>query len=414
MIKKIIIDARGSRLFRGSEVEQDHDQRGVFCHGNDTDLAITTNPVDPDYITYWKKLGFGIPRLLIAGPYNPRYTLSELIFQRTDIMDEIRAFAAQDSVRIEFSMIEDTESRLAKALGIPAYCNFDISIGLSRKIPFKNLCKTLGLPTAPWIYDSNPQRMIGQARKQISAGVPLLFKLDDGTGGIPCGSMLKADNMKTFEETAERVISSGLTYFAEEFIHDKTADVDILWEITENREIIVQAVGDLISRNCSYDGVCCPAMTISSETRDMIMYQLKNILGPWLIRHQAKGFFVCDIVVDRHGVPLWTDFNPRKGGTLYIWEMVRRLSAIHFNSAECCFCYEHIPGNPLNPWQSFAEVKQVLSDFLHPGKKPFIVITNPGIIRFGDVDITGISTGSNQEAVEFVQQAKARLRERFS
>jgi len=58
---------------------------------------------------------------------------------------------------------------------------------------------------------------------------------------------------------------------------------------------------------------------------------------------------------------------------------------------------------------SFTEIAGKISDIMEPDKKPFIVITNPGLIKFGWINITGISFHSKREALEIVEEAKRKL-----
>jgi hypothetical protein len=407
ILKRIILDTQSNRVFRGLEIEQSYDQRGGLCQVGKGHLVVTTNPFDPDYIDYWKELGYTIPYLITAGPFDPLYTLSELIIQKKRIQEEIKAFAQDRHARLEFFCIEETEAELSRVLGIEAYCNFDVSIRFSRKILFKDICITLSLPTPPWIFYEDKEQLWEKGKKLLASGIPILIKANDGTGGISCGGIFKANTVEDLETVIMSIRNSEEIFFMEKLIN-KVEEVALHWEITEDGAIRIIGLFDQISKDCSYGGVSYPA-AIPRSLRNLIESQLKGKLGPYLVQKGGKGYFCCDIIIDHQEVPYWIDFNPRKGAILYVWDMVRRLSKIHLNSVACSFWHEHFQVSSENGLNSFREIARKISDFLRPGEKPFVVITNPGVIRFGYVDITGISKNSKSEAQEIFEEAKRRL-----
>jgi len=408
-MKRIILDTQSNRLFRGSEMEQNYDQRGGLCQADKNDAVVTTNPFDPEYIAYWKSLGFTIPRVIVAGPFDPRDTLSELIIRKKAVQEEIKALTDGSKARLEFFCIEKTELELYKTLGIPAYCNFEVSIKLSRKLPFKKLCARLSLPTPPYFFYEDKNRLIDKAKSLLLSKTPILIKANDGIGGIACGGAYRLETTEELETVSSVIISSQEKYFIEKRITDIFVEVVLHWEITEKGKLIVFGFSDLITKNYSYIGGAYPS-DIPSASMNLIVSQLKEKLGPHLTRQGAKGHYCCDIIIDKKGTPYWTDFNPRKGATLYIKDMVRRLSEIHFKSADCCFWNESIQLRSDNDSGfSFRGIEKKVSALLCVEEKPFITINNPGVIRFGHVNITGISRRSRQEAQEVFEEAKRRL-----
>ena len=368
---------------------------------------MTTNPIDPVYIEYWKELGYTNPHLITAGPYDPVCTLSELIIQKKSIQKEIKTFINNGDSRLEFFCIEETEAEVSRVLGIEAYCNFDIALRLSRKIPFKEICATLSLPTAPWIFHTDQEQLCEEAKKLVASGIPILIKANDGTGGISCGGIFQINPGEDLEAVREVIRNSGGNFFVETLIN-KIGEVALHWEITEDGDLRIIGLFDQISENCSYNGVSYPT-SIPRSLQHLIESQLQNKLGPYLVQQGGKGYFCCDIVIDAEGVPYWIDFNPRKGAILYVWDMVRRLSKIHLNSMKWSFWHKHVPISLEKGLNSFREIARKLSDLLRPGEQPFVVITNPGVIKFGYVDITGISKDSSREAREIFEEATSRL-----
>ncbi|WP_207680627.1 ATP-grasp domain-containing protein [Desulfonema magnum] len=403
-MKRIIFDTQSNPLLHGAEAEQNYDQRGGLCQLDKGHIVVTTRPYQPDYIEYWKSLGFTIPHLITAGPFDPQYTLSELVVRKKAVRKTIRALANDTHSRLEFYYIEETERALCQSLGIPAYCNFDVSIPLSRKIFFKKICKALSLATPPWFFHKDKDQLFQKAKNLLLSETSILLKGDKGTGGISYRGMFEVSTTEELETAFESLTNFGKEFFIEKRI-DHKAEISLHWEITEQGELRQLGLFDRIMNNCSYVGGSYPD-TIPFSVKQQIESQLRDKVGPYLIQQGAKGYFHCDIIIDKQNIPYWIDFNPRKGALLYIWDMARRLSEICFGSSDFSFWHEPLQ---ISSNKSFHEIITELSDLIRPGKKPFVVITNPGVIESGSVDVTGISENSKKEAREIFEEAKRRL-----
>ena len=390
---RIIVDTQSNQLFRGIEMEQEYDQRGGLCQVGAGHIVVTTNPIDQEYLEYWQELGFSLPTLLVAGPFDPRYTLSELIISKPALQKEILSLVKGRPARLEFFYIEESEKKLAEVLGIPPYCNFKVSIPLSRKVAFKQVCQQISLPTPSWKICHTKKALLEKGRSFLDKGKRVLIKTNTGTGGLACGGMEKAESIRELEETVSSIDLEKGPFVIEELIEEKMADVAIHWEITPDRHLHIIGLFNQFSTNFSYQGSSFPVQ-IPFPLQELIKKQLKEKLFPYLLERKALGYFCCDIVIDKEGNPYWVDFNPRKGAILYVYDMTRRLSNIRFGGKKVYFWHEHckFPGKEKNK-TSFRFIKTLLSDFLTP-HPPFVVITNPGIIRFGYVDITDISLNS--------------------
>ena len=115
-VRRIIIDSQSNPHFLGIESEQQFDQRAALSQGRRNDIAVTTNPIDPNYISYWKNLGFTLPTLLVAGPFEKTKILSQLIYEKESIVNEIRSCINGSEARLEFFTPSDEEENLAKHL----------------------------------------------------------------------------------------------------------------------------------------------------------------------------------------------------------------------------------------------------------------------------------------------------------
>lgn len=408
-MKRVIIDSQSNPLLRGSKQEQRYDQRGGLCLVGSGHLIVTMEPIHEEYLGYWQELGFTLPHRLTAGPSSPNFTLSEQILQHPEIQQNIHAFVDSSPSRVEFSFVEPPEEELARTLALPTYCGFDVALAFSRKIPFKRLCPQLSLATPPWWFYDDQERLFEEARRLLRSGIPLLCKANEGTGGTSIGGMYKVETLHQFESLISTLRQSQRQFFLEKFIPDKIADIAVHWEITDQRELHVTGFFDQISRNCTYNGVSYPS-TLPKRLQQVVLAQLQEKLGPYLIQQGGLGYFCCDIIIDAHENPLWIDFHPRKGAIFYIQEMVRRLSQIHQHAPEWYYWHEHLQIPLQKSPSSFSDLARRLADMLHPSDHaPFVVITNPGVLQFGYLDITGISYHSSEEAHAIFNEAVFRL-----
>jgi hypothetical protein len=402
MAKRIVIETQSNTLFRGVESEQMYDQRGGLCQVGDGDVIVVTNPIDPFFLFYWKNLGLTLPKIIYAGPFDPRYTLSELIINKKNVQNEILHSYNGLGARLEFFWIEETERKLAHVLGIQPYCNFDVSIPFACKQRFKYLCEELGLGTAPWVGAETPEELLAATKDFFEPGRSVLVKASNGTGGLSLGAAKKVDSHENLISEIPAIRQMKAPFVAEKFI-DLFKEVSIHWEIDTNGEVNIIALFEQFVTNFSYSGAAFPS-TLPEDVKQKIHHDLKERLLPFLLKKEAIGFFCCDILVDKsHGV-YWTDFNPRKGAILYIHDMARRVAPIHFGEKRYYFKHDHFL---ITEGLSFERIYNALGDLIKPfGAKPFVVVTNPGVIPFGGFDITGLSCNSRAEAEVILKQAK--------
>ncbi len=406
-MKRIILDTQSNRHFRGVPLEQMYDQRGGPCQLDDTGIVITTEPIDPEWLEYWQGLGFTLPQFFTAGPFDPDYTLSQLVLRNSALQEKIRASVNGEPSRLEFFCIEESERRVAEALGIPAYCNFDVAIPLSRKPAFKRFFNEIGLRTPWWLSCRNIKDLASCGETLVQSG-SFLVKAQDGTGGIACGGMVRIQNAAELAALVGQQPNFGDEFMVEEIV-DCATEVSIHWEMLADGQIRLINIFEQLSRNFGYAGAVWPSQGISEITKQQICHEAKTILWPALRKLGAIGFFCCDILVDKIGMPWWVDFNPRKGAILYVHDLVRRLSEKHAGQSHGYFRHEHfhLPERT-RPW-SFMEIRQILADILTPGHPAFAVVSNPGVIPYGYCDVTGISWVSAEAAEARFQEAKRRL-----
>jgi len=405
-MQRILVESQSNPLFRGIQGEHDYEQRGLCQIGRGHVLA-TTHPVSRPYLDYWQGLGFSLPHRIVAGPFDPRFNLSQLLLRKPRLREAIRSLTVGRRPRLEFFHIEPSEARLAKALDLPAYCSFRLAWSLSDKIAFKKLCARLSLPTPPCAHARDLLERTGSDKEWLWRE-PVLLKHRKGTGGVRCGGMMVLQGERDRETLSEVMKSSPSEFFVERLVPSPFAEVSLHWEITEASELKIHGFFDQKSSDYSYVGASFPS-TLSPSLRSVILRQLRGKLIPYLRERDAKGFFCCDILVDSQGVPQWIDFHPRKGAILYIRSMVRRMESrwlrrgrLSFNHLQASLPFGSFP-------LDFQGVEYILKDLLQPDRDPFLVVTNPGIVESGRVDLTAVSRASFQATEEILGEAQNRL-----
>ena len=190
-MKRILIETQSNPMFLGDASEQSYDQRGGLCQVGEGHVIVVTNPFDPLYLQYWEGLGFTLPEIIHAGPFDPGKSLSELIVQKSAVQQKIITAVNGSDARLEFFWVEETEEVLARKLRIPPHCNIVLSKDLAHKHVFKGVCRDIDLPTAQWVFAESSETLltvISQARENFDTSA-CLVKSSLGTGGVGCGQM---------------------------------------------------------------------------------------------------------------------------------------------------------------------------------------------------------------------------------
>jgi len=404
VIKRVFIDTQSNELFRGFEGEQNYDQRAL-CQAGRGDVLVITNPIDPEYLAYWSGLGFDLPTIIHAGPFEPSQTLSDHVCDKKVVMDKILEAIGDSDARLEFFWVSERERRLADFLQVPPYCNFDVSIGLASKVSFKHLCEEIGLQTAPWIGVDSVEEIPYRWQGRFPSCDPVLIKASNGTGGKSLGTICRLESFLDLQDRQSELGKLSAPLVVEKIL-DVSSEVSIHWEMTMGGEMIIHGIFDQLTNDFSYAGTAFPTV-LSPELQVVIRESLANVLMPYLQQAEASGFFCCDLLIDRSGVVHWTDFNPRKGAIVYIHDCMRRLTQIHFPGRDVYCWHEH---SCLKAGSAFDDVRQCLGRSLAVSEEtPFVVITNPGIIAHGGLDITGVSLQSRGLAKEAVELAKRKI-----
>ena len=405
---RVIIETQSNPLFLGQEAEQAYDQRGGLCEVGAGNLVVTTHPYDPDYMQYWRGLGFSLPHFVTAGPYDPNLTISDLIANKPQVQAEIKRLVNGNAARIEPFWVEERDLVLSRVLDIPMYSNIILNSRLASRHEFKQMCVRIGLQTPPWVGGVCRDEIVGRYSECAFAHEPVLAKSSNCTGGISLGMMKRFASISDLKINQCQLEELRFPLVIEKILDDVT-EAGVHWEIDEVGQPRLIGIFDQISKNYSYAGAAIPSR-ITSKARAQIESDLEALFWPELIRLGGLGYFCCDVLINKHGEVYWTDLNPRKGAILYIHHLVERLATEVFGLAISPWEVWHSHANLPGCGHSFSRIRDRLCHRLRPSlKEPFLVITNPGSIPFGGVDITGFSADSREEAEQLVRWAEAEL-----
>jgi len=401
---RIIVDTQSNPLFRGSSLEQAYGLRGGLCEGGKDDIVVVAHDFDKDYLNYWEGLGFDLPTILVTQNGCPELTLSQLIMQDAAVSKKLKAMANSNvDARLEFFCIEESERQLAEHLGIQAYCNFDFAFEFAKKPCFRRFCLKHNIPVIEGACCKNLQEAERFINGLHQRGVSALVKSESGTGGIACGGAVKIDPGDNIKAKLEGIKFIGQEFVVEKTIESVREEISIHWEIQLDGQIRVVGIQDQLAKNFGYSGVSMPS-SIDPEEMDHLEKILLGVLAPKMRDMGAIGFFSCDVILspEEH----WMDFNPRKGAAIYVRKMVNRLWKNHFSNNQLFIWHEHIK---VPEAISFRKVRQTLGNLLIPDKDPqrLIVITNSGVMPYGYLDITAVSTISREDTKRHFERAKS-------
>ncbi|OGZ73798.1 MAG: hypothetical protein A2998_02045 [Candidatus Staskawiczbacteria bacterium RIFCSPLOWO2_01_FULL_37_25b] len=400
---RIIIDTQSNPLFQGSVLEQAYGLRGGLCEGGKDDIVVVANNFDKDYLKYWKGLGFDMPTILVTQNGCPELTLSQLIMRDNAVSKKLKAIASRNGcARLEFFCIEESERQLAEHLGIPAYCNFDFAFKFAKKPCFRRFCLQHNIPVVEGMCCKNLQEAEHFINGLHQRGISALVKSESGTGGIACGGAVKIDPGDNIKAKLEGIKFIGQEFVVEKTIESVREEISIHWEVQFDGQIRVVGIQDQLAKNFGYSGVSMPSSIDPGEMAHLKKILL-GVLAPEMRNIGAIGFFSCDVILspEEH----WMDFNPRKGAAIYVRQMINRLQKKHFPDNQLFIWHEH---NKVSDTISFEKVRKVLGSLIVPGhdSKRLIVITNSGVMPYGYLDITAISTVSREDARGHFEKAK--------
>ncbi|HEY5588756.1 MAG TPA: ATP-grasp domain-containing protein [Candidatus Paceibacterota bacterium] len=392
--QRIIIDSQSNPHFLGEESEQNYDQRAALSQGGKGDIVITTNPIDPEYIEYWKGLNFEIPVLITAGPYKKEKVLSNLIFEKEDIQKEITANLNRKMPRLEFFTPSINEEILANHLNLPTYINFDFAKKMQKKSEFKKLCREINIHTLPYVLLNQEIKwkdvidILGENDKGYIA------KHIYGTGGAGLGTIIQIKSENDFNS-----LFGSEDYIIEKLV-DISMEITLHWEIDFNGKVHFINFFEQLAENISFVGTIFP-IKISKKLWHVIYHEY-DILTKKILELKGLGFMCCDIIIDNNGDFYWSDLNPRKGAILYVYDTVNRF--LESNNINNSYWVRH--KQIKSRVKSFSELKSILEERLSLKNDGIIISINPGLIQHGKCDLIALSFINHEHSLEMLSEAE--------
>lgn len=375
-LRRLIVDSQSLDLFIGKPDEQRFDQRAGLCQGGPRDIVVTTDPFDPMYLRYWENLGYKLPRLIVAGPFQSDTALSDLIRIKPDV--QLQILKARPT-RVEIFHPSFREARLFESLNIPPYVNLSFAEKFQQKNKFKELFINAGVPTLPFIDLVNyPEVTWDEVVAELGPSEPgYIAKKVFGSGGKSLG-MISQINCKTDFDDLD--LTQG--YIIEPRIQIKK-EIAVHWEVMSNGSVRFIGYFGQLGEDLSYVGTEFP-IAIGSKLRRKLDIGFKKLTSK-IASLNGLGFMCCDVLVDQQDNIYWSDLNPRKGAIIFIFDAIRRLKrARHLGKVK--ILHKHFSRTKFS---SFEEVQRKLGSLLDPNNDGgFVLITNPGAIQYGYLDVT--------------------------
>ncbi len=380
---RIFIDSQSLPNFIGVPSEQAFDQRGTLPQARGCDIVVTTDPINQSYINYWRNLGYPIPKFLNAGPFESDKALSDLIYGKPEIQKQIKAKLNGHNGRLEFFHPSDREAQLANAIGIPAYMNFDFATEYQKKNSFKELFIKVGIPTLPFIDMTLASDLSWNDLVNELDSDQLIAKKVYGSGGKSLGMITPLNCEADFLELD---LNEG--YIIEPQIQVKR-EIAVHWEILTDGQVRFIGYFGQIGENLSYVGTEFP-VSFDRNLRKKLDDGFKRLTSE-ILALGGLGYMCCDVLVDEGGNIFWSDLNPRKGAILFIFDAIRRLRQAR-RLGKVSILHKHFSETKI---RSFEQVQEVLGDLLNPANGNFVLITNPGAIEYGYLDVTCVCRSKN-------------------
>lgn len=390
--RKILIDSQTPGLFIGQPSEQAYDARAMAI-AREGDIIITTSPIDPEYLSYWRGLGFGLPNFLHAGPFQPDKCLSTLILNNQNVRRELAQLNKEDYELHFFITVDGVEEKVAKELGFPAYVNFNFADRYRNKQIAKMLFAEAGVPTLPHLYSKDAGFSFEKCEQQLGKG-PYLAKDIFGSGGKKLNTIIEFSNK-------EELTAIPFDAFIVERKINLFTEIACDWEMGYLGKSKLITWRYQLSENDSFCGTKFPVV-VQDKLAEMLDAEYQKLTRS-ISAKGGLGHMSCDILIDQDMNSWWSDLNPRKAASFYVCQSVKDLMEIQGRQTPYYFHHKH--AHTHSRGVVFDNIRKVLGDYLDPTKENFILVTNPNVIPYGTVDLTGVSRKSIEEATEILQNA---------
>ncbi len=389
--KRIFIDSQSASLFIGQPQEQAYDGRALAL-AREGDIIVTTSPIDQEYISYWKNLGFSLPTFMVAGPYQNDKCLSTLILNHEGVQRELQSLNKEDYELHFFGTVMGSEDRVAEALGIAPYVNFVFADTYRNKEKAKHLFMEAGIPTLPYISSSDADFSFEKIVEVLGKG-PYLAKDHLGSGGKNLGTIFEFST----EEELNKIPTKNFIVEAKIKLYGEIA---LDWEITAYGKVHLNTKREQISINDSFCGTRFP-VDMEDWFADKLNEEYERFIAV-IIKKGGLGHMSCDILIDSDMNTWWSDLNPRKAASHYVCQAVKDLMRIRDVKTPFFFHHQHAH-TTRHIGTDFSKISQVITE-LDSSSSRFVLVTNPNLFEHGTVDITAISFESSVDATNLLNK----------
>lgn len=386
--RRIFIDSQSAQLFMGKASEQAYDARSLAI-ARRGDIVITTSPIDTEYLSYWSNLGFNLPKLMPAGPFQADKCLSTLILSNNEVLNELSKLNKSEYELHFFGTTIGKEDTLMETLGFPAYVNFEFAEKFKNKETAKSLFNEAGIPTLKFVSSNDEGFCFNMIVQTLGPG-PYLAKDHYGSGGKALQTIFEFANRNELEKVPcnSFIVESKIPLHGE---------IAVDWEINNGEALFLRKRNQL-SIDDSFCGTKFP-VKIENSLNEKLMEQYHKLVSV-IISKGGYGPMSCDVLVDTDMNIYWSDLNPRKAASHYVCQAVDDLVNTLGITTPYYLHHQHAHTSLKSP-TNFSRIKKSV-DELDPFKSRFVLITNPNLFEYGIVDVTAVSFISEQDATDLL------------
>lgn len=398
----ILIDSQSSPALKGIEVEQRYYR--LYLMGKSQDVVVVDYPVDQEYLEYHKNvLHLPVPNFLQIQNVGGQ-TLSENILMQDAVVKKMKDLV-EAGYMVQFFNLNGDELNLAQTLSNPTYIvNLEATTHLGTKDGFREFCMKNGIPM-PKGFICDSEEAVKQAIAEIKSDV--IIKSSKGTGGKELGSnavLTVADfegNPSAISEAIASLTPQEPPYVVEAKLDLPEASLHIF--IDDEGEVVIKPVtfGQLAHEQ-SYNGGYYPN-DFPKDMNDKIIGLANSAIVPALKRMGATGFHCMDFLYDKSkGEIYFIEDNTRPGALDFVHHFVAKVVDSNFPGATFSWYHKIVPLSELGiESASFAQVYDLIEDYLQPGPEGFAVLSNPDVLPYGyGLHLSAVSMGPNQSQAE--------------
>lgn len=309
------------------------DQQGIFF-AEPGDIVVTREKISQDYLKFLEGIGFDFKNVSFLWS-NKELNNFDSIFRDKDLLGRLkRKIANPSDYFLDAYVPGSLEKSFAGALGINFYHNPDHFHIWGAKSFFRKTAKEIGLPVASGSEDiKNRSDFLLAGLKILKNGfADLIVKQDESLAGVGSKILTPKEFFKAwrnFEDFKAELVEQGIKigaesgFILEKWFSDPRLSATIYFQIDKTKKLKLLFAGEQIPASNQRKIIGLKSGDfLPLETRNKMAEQAE-LFGRWLLESGFSGDFNLDVLVFADGSLIWTDFNPRKGLSIYpykIWQ----------------------------------------------------------------------------------------------